>query len=163
MRILGTIVPTSPLFMASRQLQFGLCRTVGTQPVGHKHVGREALLLHEPPHQLHGSRLAALSLNQEIENLAFVIDRALKPELLACNDHGHLIEMPARGWTRASMRKSSCEQRPKLQDPSSHRLVGDIQPALSQHIFNVAIAEREPDIEPHGVPDDLGRELMARK
>jgi hypothetical protein len=38
------------------------------------------------------------------------------------------------------------EQRPKLQDPSSHRLVGDIQPALSQQIFHVAIAECEPDV-----------------
>ena len=31
-------------------------------------------------------------------------------------------------------RKFLREPRPKLQDPSSHRLVGDIQPALSQHI-----------------------------
>jgi hypothetical protein len=30
MRILGAIVPTSPLFMASRHFQFGLCCTIGT-------------------------------------------------------------------------------------------------------------------------------------
>ena len=112
---------------------------------------------------LHGSCLAAPSLYEEIENLAFVINRAPKPELLAGYDHGHLIEMPARGWTRASASKFLREQRPKLQDPSSHRLVGDIQPAFRRHIFNAAIAECEPDIEPDGVPDDRGRELMARE
>jgi hypothetical protein len=52
---------------------------------------------HELPHQLHGSRLAALPLYEEIENLAFVINRTPKPELLAGNDHRHLIEMPTRG------------------------------------------------------------------
>jgi hypothetical protein len=49
-------------------------------------------------------------LYEEIENLAFVIHRTPKPELLAGNDHGHLIEMPARGWTRASARKFLREQ-----------------------------------------------------
>ena len=82
--------------------------------------------------------LSTASAAEETENLAFVILRAPKPELLARNDHGRLIEMPARGWTPASARKLLREQWPKLQDPSSQRLVGDIQPALSKHIFDVA-------------------------
>jgi hypothetical protein len=41
-------------------------------------------------------------LYEEIENLAFVIHRTPKPELLAANDHGHLIEMPARGHCQSN-------------------------------------------------------------
>jgi len=46
---------------------------------------------------------------------------------------------------------------------SPHRFIGDIQTALREQIFDVAIAERETDIEPSGVPDDRRRELMAGK
>ena len=53
--------------------------------------------------------------------------------------------------------------RPELQYPSSHRFVGDIQPTLRKQIFDVAIAERETDIEPNSVPDDRRRKLMAGK
>jgi hypothetical protein len=64
---------------------------------------------------------------------------------------------------RASTPKFSGEQRPELQYPSSHRFVGDIQPTLRKQIFTVAIAERETNIQPNGVPDDLRRELMPGK
>ena len=37
----------------------------------------------------------------------------------------------------------------------------DIQTALREQIFDVAIAERETEIEPDGVPDDRRRELVA--
>ncbi len=50
-----------------------------------------------------------------------------------------------------------------IQHPPPHRLVGDIQTALDEQIFDVAIAEREPHIEPNGVPDNHRRELVAGK
>ena len=61
------------------------------------------------------------------------------------------------------MAKLSGEQRPEFQNPSSHRFVGDIQTALGEQILDVAIAEREANIKPIGVPDDCRRELVASK
>jgi hypothetical protein len=61
------------------------------------------------------------------------------------------------------MAKFSGEQWPEFQNPSPHRFIGDIQTALREQILDVAIAERETDIEPNGVPDDRRRELMAGK
>ena len=74
-----------------------------------------------------------------------------------------LIQMPTRRWPRASMAKFSGEQRPELQNPSPHRLVGDIQTPLREQIFDVAIAERETHIEPDAVLDDRRRKLVAGK
>jgi hypothetical protein len=88
---------------------------------------------------------------------------APEPELRARNHHCHLIEMPPRRWPRASTAKFSGEQWPELQDPSPHRLVGDIQTALREQIFDVAIAERETHIKPNGVPHDQRGELVAGK
>ena len=55
------------------------------------------------------------------------------------------------------------EQRPEFQDPSPHCFVGDIQSTLSEQIFDVAITERETNIEPNRVSDDRRGELVAGK
>ncbi len=36
---------------------------------------------------------------------------------------------------------------PELQDPVSHRLIGDLQAALGQEFFDISEAEREAQIE----------------
>ena len=163
MRILGPIVLAQPLLMAGRQSHFGFCRAVRAKLVGHQNIGCEALFLEQLAHEFHRCGFVAPSLHKEIENLAFVVNSAPEPELLARNRYGHLIEMPARCWPWASTPKFSGEQRPELQYPSSHRFVGDIQTTLRKEIFDVAIAERETHIEPNGVPDDRRRKLVAGK
>ena len=53
------------------------------------------------------------------------------------------------------------EQRPELQHPSPDRFIGDIQPAFCQQILDIAEAEGEAKVQPHRMPDDVRRELMA--
>jgi hypothetical protein len=93
-------------------------------------------------------------LHEQVENLAFIVDSAPEPELPPGNRHRHLIETPLRRRPRASTAKFSGEQSPELPNPSPYRFAGDIQTALREQIFNVAIAERETHIEPNGVPDN---------
>jgi hypothetical protein len=57
----------------------------------------------------------------------------------------------------------SGEQGSELQYPPPYGLVGNIQAALGEQILDITEAEREPEIEPNGVPNDRRRELMARK
>jgi hypothetical protein len=61
------------------------------------------------------------------------------------------------------MAKFSGKQRTELQDPSPHRFIEDIQTALSDQVFDVAIAEGETRVESDGVLDDRRRKLMAGK
>src|SRR5580693_10012067 len=118
MRILGPIVLAQPLLMARRQSDLRPCRAVRAQLVGHQHIGREALFLEQLAHQFHRCGFIAPSLHEQVENLAFVVDGAPEPELLARNRYGHLIEMPTPCWPWASTAKFSGEQRPELQNPS---------------------------------------------
>ena len=104
------------------------------------------MFLEQLAHQFHGCSLIAPPLHEQVENLAFVVNRAPQSELPARNHHGHLIEMPPRRWPRASTAKFSGEQRPELQDLSPYRFVGDFQPTLREQIFDVAIAKRETHI-----------------
>jgi hypothetical protein len=142
--------------VASRQSDFGLCRAVRPQLIGHQCLGREALFFKQLPQQFHRCGFIAPSLHEQVENLAFVVNRAPELELPTRNRHCHLIEMPPRGWPRASTPKFSGEQGPELQYPSSHRFVRDIQTALREQIFDVAIADGETHIKPNGVPTITG-------
>jgi hypothetical protein len=102
-------------------------------------------------------------LHEQVENLAFVVNRMPQPELAAHNRYGHLIEMPTQCWPWAPTAKFSGEQWTELQNPSPQRFVGDIQTTLRKQIFDVAIPERETHIQPNDVPDDRRRKLMAGK
>jgi hypothetical protein len=79
------------------------------------------------------------------------------------NPDDHFVEMPLRRWFRTPTAKFTGEQRPELQSPSRHSFVGDIQTALGEQIFDVAIAERETDVEPNGMAVIAGGELVAGK
>jgi hypothetical protein len=147
--------------VASRQTQIRHGRAVRAQLVRHQHIRREAPFL-ELAHQLLGRGLIEPSLHQEIENVAFIVDRAPEPELPARNRHGHLADVPSRRWPRASTELSG-EQRPTskpIAAPSHRR---HIQTALRQQIFDVATADRETHIEPDNVRVERRRKLMAPK
>ena len=53
------------------------------------------------------------------------------------------------------------EQRPELQHPAPDRFVGDVQSALGEQILDIAEAEGEAKVQPHRMPDDVRRELVA--
>ena len=53
------------------------------------------------------------------------------------------------------------EQRPELQHPSPNCLIGDVQPALGEQIFDIAEAEGEAKVQPYRMSDDVRRELVA--
>jgi hypothetical protein len=67
------------------------------------------LLLEQFSHEFHSRVLVAPSLDQQIENLAFIVDGSPKPELLSANDDGHLVEMPSRRRLWASTAQFSGE------------------------------------------------------
>jgi hypothetical protein len=101
-------------------------------------------------------------LHQKIKNLALIVDRAPQPELFAANQHGHLVEMSPRSRPMARTAKLPGEQRPEFQYPSSHRFVGDIQTALGEQIFHIAVAEGKTKVEARRVPDDRGDGAQTR-
>ncbi len=146
MGVLGAIVlPQSP-FMTAGQVQVPKSRSVGAELVGRQQFRRKALFLEELAHQSECSPLVAPALNQHVENLALVIDGAPQVHPFASNPDHHLVEVPAiaRAWAGPS--KPSGKTGPELQNPAPHRLIGNLQAALGQEIFNVAVAQCEAEI-----------------
>ena len=50
---------------------------------------------------------------------------------------------------------------PELQSPAPNRFVRGLDAALGQEFLDIAVAEREAELEPDCMLDDLGRELVA--
>jgi hypothetical protein len=49
----------------------------------------------------------------------------------------------------------------EFEHPSTDRLIADHQSALSQEILDIPIAQREPEVEPDSMSDDVGRKSVA--
>ena len=69
--------------------------------------------------------------------------------------------MPLVPWSWPAASQAIGETRAELLAPAAYRLVGDDNPTLSEEQLNIAQAEAEHVIQPHGVADDLGRKPMA--
>ena len=79
MGVFGAIVFSEASIMRTAQTQLPESRTVGAQLVGNQQLRCEALLLKQLAHQPECRLRIAPTLNEHVEDLAFVVDRA--PEI----------------------------------------------------------------------------------
>ena len=82
--------------MPSPEAEFTNGRSVGSQLVRDQRARCKAMSLHKLPHQLQGCAPIAFRLDQDIQHLAILIDRAPQVHAPAANRHEHLVEMPLR-------------------------------------------------------------------
>src|SRR3954464_5661209 len=93
-RILRPVVEAFVLAVLDAGHDLPLGGTVAAQLVGDQHTRRLPLLLHELAEQAFGGFLVAPALDQDIENEAFLVDRAPEPVLLAGDGDDDLVEVP---------------------------------------------------------------------
>ena len=72
-----------------------------------------------------------------------------------------LIQVPPACRSGPQPTEVAGEHGAELQDPAPNDLVRALDAALGQELLHIAVAEREPEVEPRCVPDDLGRKLVA--
>ena len=138
------------------------CRGVRAKLVGDQEFGCKSLLLEQLAHQPQRRPAVAAALNQQVEDLALVIDGPPEVHPLPGDPHHHLVQVPSVARPRAPLAQPSRDRRTEFQHPAPHRFVGDVEPALGQQFLDIAVAQGEPEIEPDRVLDDLGREPMGR-
>jgi hypothetical protein len=67
---------------------------MGSKFVRHGPAWREAVLFEKLLHQLFSGFRIAPALDEEVQNLAFIVDRAPKPIAFPADDDHHFIEAP---------------------------------------------------------------------
>ena len=147
--------------MAHGEAQFSSGTVVGAQLVRHEDIRCIALLFEKLAHKAHGSGFIPFRLDQQVQDLALAIDRSPQPEPPSIDGDNHFVEMPLQTRARTAGAEPLSELRAELEDPTSHRLVRDIDAALGQEFLDVTVAEGEAEIESNGMTDDLRREPVS--
>lgn len=81
-----------------------------------------------------------------IKDIAVLIDRPPKPVLFPSDADDDLVEMPDVVAARPLTTEPACVVPPELQSPAPHRLIGDDDTALQQHLLHQAEAQGKPNI-----------------
>src|SRR5215212_844344 len=138
-----------------------LCRTVAGQLISNHDARRAALALQQRAEQALGGALITPALDQHIEYDAVLVHCAPQPVLLAGDFDGDLVQMPFVSGTGQTPPDPVGEVLAELARPLPHALMADDDAASGQHLLDHAQAEREAEIQPNRVADDLRWETVA--
>lgn len=105
--------------------------------------------------------MVASSLDDQVQNLAFIIDGSPDVHAPTSDVRGHLVQMPSRRRLGSAALEVARDLGAELDRPAADRLVADLDPALGEQFLDVPKAEREAEVEPYSVADRVSREPMA--
>ena len=134
----------------------------GAQLIRRHPLRREALLAEQLTHEPDSCALVSSALNQDLEDLAFMIDGTPQIHVLARDPDDHFIEMPSIARSRTAPSQAASDRRSEFEHPTANALVGDVEPTLGKQFLNIAIAQGETKVQPDGVLDDDRRKRCRR-
>ena len=109
---------------------------VGAQLVGRHPRRHEALFAQQLAHQLDGRRPVSTTLDQDLKDLAFVVDGTPQIHELASDPDGHFVEMPAIPRSRTAPSQAPSDCRSEFEHPTANALVGEVKAALGKQLFD---------------------------
>jgi hypothetical protein len=104
---------------------------------------------------LGGHRVSA-RLDQNVEHVAVLVDRAPQVPLCAVDLDEHLIQVPFVAQPPTTTAQLVRILLPEPLTPGPHRLIGHVDTTSEHQLLHVAEAQREPVIQPDATADDLG-------
>jgi hypothetical protein len=87
-------------------------------------------------------------LDEEVQNLAFIVHGAPEPIAFPPDHDDHLVEVPVIAGSGTGTAQVSGDDGSKLQEPAADSLVGDVQASFGEHLLHIAETQSEPGIQP---------------
>src|SRR4029077_10250952 len=137
MRILRPLVFAQALLMVAGKSEMPEGSTVGAQLVGRHPRRREPLLAEQLAHQLDGRRPVSTTLDQDLEDLAFVIDGTPQIHVLARDPDDHFVEMPAIARSLTAPSQTRSDSRSEFEHPTANALVGEVEATLGKQLLDI--------------------------
>jgi hypothetical protein len=141
-RVLGTVVEVAMLPMFHPRKDLPLRGAIALQLIRDDHSRDILTAFEELAEELLGSLLIPPPLHQDVEHLAV------------------LIQVPFVAWSRPAPPQGIGIGLAKLAAPLADRFIRYEDTTDAQELFDVAMAEREAEIEPDRVANDLAWESM---
>ena len=101
------------------------------------------------------------ALDHEVQDLAFIVDRAPKIHPLSADPADHLVQVPARRRGPSPLLKPPGDQRAEPDRPAADRLVADVHTAGRHQFLNVTKTEAETKVQPDGMADNICRKPVT--
>ena len=157
----GAIVLVSVRAMGDGRHDRSVRSPVAAQLVGDQSHGLTLLALQQLAKKACGSPAVAMRLDEDIDDVAILIDGA--PEIVPPSLDGDedLVQVPDVAQPALSTREPASVCRTEREAPQPDRFVGHREAALGQEIFDIAKAHTEAVIQPDGVADDLGGKAVS--
>ena len=104
--------------------------------------------------------LVATALHENIEDIAILIHRPPEVMALAMYREEYLVQVPLVAWLGSPATPLIGVCLAKLPAPLADGFIGHDGATDEQKFFYITVAEREAEIQPDGVADDLPRKPM---
>src|SRR4051794_31301450 len=147
--------------MLDRGHHLTLRGAIARQLVRDHHTRHAGPPFQQLPQQAFGGPLVAPALDQDVEHDPILVDRPPEPVLRSADHQAHFVEVPlvSRVWQLAADLVG--EALAELARPLPHGLMAHVDATRRQHLFDHAQAQREPEVQPNGVADDLAWKAVA--
>ena len=161
MRVFAPVIEVATLAMLHPGQDLALGRAVALELIGDHHAWHVLQPFEQLAKELLRRLLIPPALDQDVEDVVVLIDSA--PQVMAFTIDGQedFIKMLFVPWLGASMLQLIRVVLPKFQAPLADSFMGDVDAALAQELFHVAIAQRETRVEPDAMADDLAGKAVV--
>jgi len=162
--LVGILRPVIESFVSAvldTRQDFTLGRAIAGQLVGDHHARHVGEILEQTTEELLGGRRVSAALDQDIEDVAVLIDGPPEIVLHPVDADEDLVEVPLVTRLRAPASQRVGVLLAERAAPLAHGLVGEDHPALGEQFLHVAITQGEAEGQPDRVADNLGRVSLA--
>lgn len=160
-RYFGTVVHVSARVMWHRRHHLAVRGTVAAQLVGHQSVWLAALPPHKHSQKTLRRTLVASRLDENVDNVAVLIDGAPEILLPAADPYEDLVQVPRISEPRLATFRSGSVSRPELQAPTANGFIRDLDATLGQQIFDITGSSEKTGGRADRVANELRREPMS--
>ena len=141
--------------MLDRCQQLAVGDLVAAEFVGDDHPRHVLQVFEQRAEESFGGHRISAGLDQNVEHVAVLVDRAPQVVLRAVDPDEHFVAVPfVTGPWPASAQPAGVGL-PEFGAPASDRFVADRDTAFEHEFLDLTEAEREPKVQPHAVDDDL--------
>src|ERR1700745_30189 len=158
MRDLSAIVEIAALAVLDLGQDLAFGGSVALELVCDDHPRNIPQALQQLAEEPRGRGRIAPALNQNVEDISSLIDRAPKIVLLAADPDEHLVHVPLVAGLGPPPLQRIGEDPAEAQAPLADALVADDDSTRRQDQLNIPLAQAEAVIEPDRMLDDHGRE-----
>src|SRR6476659_6122816 len=142
--------------MLHRRHELAVRHLVAGELVSDDHPGHLPQALEQSAEELLCGPRVSARLDQNVEHVAVLVDRAPQVPLCAVDLDEHLIQVPFVAQPPTTTAQLVRVLLPEPVAPGPDRLIGHVDTTFEHPLLHVAEAQREPVLQPDAMADDLG-------